>query len=641
MSSPENSPAESTFTQLWEEICRKQQPPTPEQETLLGELLLKLPTEVRARMIALVGQFNNALQHSFKAKFAALELFGQELFGHEAQQAAGAGESELLIPDSSYRFTPGFRLGIKLGDGGNAVVYQAALRGAHAGDEPIAVKIFRRTRFTDQTISKIHHVAQEQNLHRLTHPGIVRILTAGDSNFGAFVAMEWVPGQNLKQWMETNDHRPVDPLTAARIVAALASATQAIHDRGLIHRDIKPGNILGCREKLDSYQLKLGDFGTSCIVSSLSNGAIGPQRVEGTIGYMPPEQLIGKEDRTADVFALGMVLVCLLTAKSPMDGERSLFDEAGRNILRKVWASMDRGGMKPIPDTVQNEYVALMDPRKLTKQIPAGETEEEKLQYKAIQAIVERCMSINPNDRYQSASALEADLINVLDDRPIADGQCEYTCKELVALYRRRLRRPEDSFEQDRRSAWGVSFMAIALMITLLVLLQHTLVNFGVSLDQSIGTCDSLIKVGALIILFFFRRHIEGFGASQSVFLMIVVYTFAAWLLTNIMFGLNNHSVIAPSLFLLFGVTTTLLGLLTRIWKLAVIGSVYQALSPCVYYLGQHHPDLLEGWGFTGVMFLYITFLLWMAYAYGGVSILRELFFQTSSTALMTGRSSV
>ncbi|MEV7076190.1 protein kinase [Streptomyces sp. NPDC093990] len=191
-----------------------------------------------------------------------------------------------------------YRLEAKLGSGGAADVYQGIdLR----LKRPVAVKVFRpdgepalRQRFADEAVL----------LARLRHPGLVTLYDAGQHQDRPFLVMELVKGQTLAQRIAAG---VMEPSHVARLGTALARALAHVHAAGIVHRDVKPSNVL-----LDTADVPhLADFGISRMVGATRHTASGA--LLGTAAYLAPEQVLGKAvGPAADIYALGLVLLeCL------------------------------------------------------------------------------------------------------------------------------------------------------------------------------------------------------------------------------------------------------------------------------------------------------------------------------------------
>ena len=146
----------------------------------------------------------------------------------------------------------------------------------------------------------------------LEHPNIVPIYDAGEVDGQLYLAMRYVEGQRPQG--DAARRARCEPERAVAIVAQVAGALDAAHERGLVHRDVKPSNVL-LDERGHAY---LADFGSEPVPRRRGGAALGPAKSLGTIDYVAPEQIRGEEvDGRADVYALGCLLYECLTGKPP------------------------------------------------------------------------------------------------------------------------------------------------------------------------------------------------------------------------------------------------------------------------------------------------------------------------------------
>src|SRR3989449_1905270 len=207
---------------------------------------------------------------------------------------------------------------------------------------------------------------------RLSHPNIVTIFDVGQEGETAYIAMELLEGRSLHQMLKDPQRIPFHP--AADIIAQVAEALEHAHKFSIVHRDVKPANVVVA----PSGRAKLTDFGVAYIPASnvtQTGSALGSPR------YMAPEQVLGQPiDSRADLFSLGVVLYELLTKRTP-------FEWPGDTT---VFALMQRIAGEPHPPL-----------RQIDPQIPEG-----------FDRIMDRALAKRPPDRYQKAAEMASDLRN-------------------------------------------------------------------------------------------------------------------------------------------------------------------------------------------------------------------------------------
>ena len=225
----------------------------------------------------------------------------------------GAGEHRSSVADlTSGAAIAGYRIEAVLGQGSMGTVYSALERrprparrteGADAGAP-------RDERFRERFLRESKLAAS------LEHPHIVPIYAAGEADGVLYLAMRYVEGRDLADLLRALGR--LDPERALAIVAPDRSALDAAHARGLVHRDVKPANILldGRAPRRDAY---LCDFGLAKHASTVSS-LTGSRAIVGTVDYLAPEQIEGKPvDGRVDVYALGCVLYECLTGVPPFE----------------------------------------------------------------------------------------------------------------------------------------------------------------------------------------------------------------------------------------------------------------------------------------------------------------------------------
>ena len=195
-----------------------------------------------------------------------------------------------------------------LGRGGMAVVHRARDRVLHRA---VAVKVLRDT--ADDESDRLRFTAEARTLARLSHPGLVMVLDAGTTSERPYLVMELVEGQTLAQCCSGQQ---LDPTRVAAIGAQLADALAYAHGEGVVHRDVKPGNVL----LGEGDRVKLADFGIARLIGDTVRHTQTGHAI-GTAAYLAPEQVQGEEITTAvDVYSLGLVLLETLTGERAFPG---------------------------------------------------------------------------------------------------------------------------------------------------------------------------------------------------------------------------------------------------------------------------------------------------------------------------------
>jgi CRP-like cAMP-binding protein len=242
-------------------------------------------------------------------------------------EAAGPGPAGL-------RFGP-YRVVAQLGAGGMAVVYSAV---RDDDGQAVALKVLPASWGSALELrARLQHEAGI--LQRLQHPGIIQVLEVGTvpdrSGGGTFVAMEWVPNA-LDRLLRVHFPRPFDSAYALRVARGVAEALAVVHAAGLVHRDVKPSNIL----LRANGQPVLTDFGLAAALrDEMSNRRLTPPgTLVGTADYLAPEAIAGLPvDGRADIYALGIVLYEMLTGFVPF---------AGRDPMQMLRAHLE----EPVPE---------------------------------------------------------------------------------------------------------------------------------------------------------------------------------------------------------------------------------------------------------------------------------------------------
>jgi hypothetical protein len=276
-----------------------------------------------------------------------------------------------------------FQLRERLGDGGFGEVFRAY---DPRLDRDVAVKVLKQPNPTERVMERFFREARA--VARLDHPNIVAVYDAGFDGGRCWVAYQFVGGRPL--WWYRN-HQPMDATTVARIIRALADALDHSHHLGVVHRDIKPGNVLID----DQGRPRLIDFGLARR-SDLHSELTREGAIVGTPAYMSPEQALGHSrhvDERSDVYSLGVIFYELIHGRRPDEpSTESSSNQAG------TWAPAvghcDDGGSPPVSST-----------------IPEG-----------LQAICAKAMASEPAERHPTARAL-ADELDAWLEKQVRAGE--------------------------------------------------------------------------------------------------------------------------------------------------------------------------------------------------------------------------
>src|SRR6476661_4664400 len=207
---------------------------------------------------------------------------------------------------------PQYRLERELGRGGMGVVFLAT---DTTLDRRVAIKVVHPELAAHQSIVR-RFLAEARTIARLRHPNIVAVHTAGTADGLLYYVMDEVEGESLRQRLAREGR--IDPAEAGRIVADLAAALDAAGRAGVVHRDVKPENVLLDRH---SGRALLADFGIARAMVAEGGVSTGQGVAVGTPAYMSPEQAAGEEvDRRSDLYSLGVVAYEILAGHPPFQG---------------------------------------------------------------------------------------------------------------------------------------------------------------------------------------------------------------------------------------------------------------------------------------------------------------------------------
>ncbi|MEU4643152.1 Stk1 family PASTA domain-containing Ser/Thr kinase [Micromonospora sp. NPDC023814] len=273
-----------------------------------------------------------------------------------------------------------YQVGELLGYGGMAEVHRG--RDLRLGRD-VAIKMLRTDLARDATF-QMRFRREAQNAASLNHPAIVAVYDTGEETAPTgetlpFIVMEFVNGRTLKEVLGVEGR--LQPRRALEICADMCAALEFSHRHGIIHRDIKPGNVM----LTQTGQVKVMDFGIARALASGATTMTQTSAVIGTAQYLSPEQARGEAvDARSDVYAAGCVLFELLCGHPPFVGD------------------------SPVSVAYQHVREAPPTPSDINPDVNP-----------AVDAIVLKALSKNPLNRYQSAGEMRADLLRAAAGRPV------------------------------------------------------------------------------------------------------------------------------------------------------------------------------------------------------------------------------
>src|SRR4051794_15377778 len=204
-----------------------------------------------------------------------------------------------------------YLIGSRIARGGMATVYEANdLR----LDRTVAVKVMHPGLGDDDEFAA-RFVAEARSAAKLSHPNVVGVFDQGNDDGTVFLAMELIPGHTLRDTI--GKEAPLSPARSLALLEPVVSALASAHRAGLIHRDVKPENVLIA----DDGRIKVADFGLAKAVSATTQHTATGVLI-GTVSYVAPELVVeGRSDARADVYAVGVIMYELLTGHKPHEGE--------------------------------------------------------------------------------------------------------------------------------------------------------------------------------------------------------------------------------------------------------------------------------------------------------------------------------
>ncbi len=272
----------------------------------------------------------------------------------------------------------------RIGSGGMAVVYKAR---CHRLNRLVAIKVLKTDLAQDEEFRRRFH-DESQAVAMLSHPNIVAVYDVSHSDDLDYIVMELIDGITLKQYMQKKG-APLNWREALHFITQIMRGLSHAHSRGIIHRDIKPHNIMILRDG----SVKVADFGIARLTSAAQNTLT--QEALGSVHYISPEQARGSHiDARSDIYSAGVVLYEMITGRLPYEGD------------------------SPSSVAIQHINSVPLAPREINPEIP-----------EALEAIAMKAMAANVEQRYVSADAMLEDLEEFRKNPNI---NFEYTAADLL-----------------------------------------------------------------------------------------------------------------------------------------------------------------------------------------------------------------
>ncbi|TDC82931.1 Stk1 family PASTA domain-containing Ser/Thr kinase [Micromonospora sp. KC606] len=345
-----------------------------------------------------------------------------------------------------------YQVGELLGYGGMAEVHRG--RDLRLGRD-VAIKMLRTDLARDATF-QMRFRREAQNAASLNHPAIVAVYDTGEETAPTgetlpFIVMEFVNGRTLKEVLGVEGR--LQPRRALEICADMCAALEFSHRHGIIHRDIKPGNVM----LTQTGQVKVMDFGIARALASGATTMTQTSAVIGTAQYLSPEQARGESvDARSDVYAAGCVLFELLCGHPPFVGD------------------------SPVSVAYQHVREAPPTPSDINPDVNP-----------AVDAIVLKALSKNPLNRYQSAGEMRADLLRAAAGRPVlatpvmpqdetaqlAQAGAGYPTQVVGAPPTRQAPARVGDPQRRRRSSWAIAAFAALGVLAVIALVAALLMQ--------------------------------------------------------------------------------------------------------------------------------------------------------------------
>ena len=363
-----------------------------------------------------------------------------------------------------HKLSDRYELGEILGFGGMSEVHLARDLRLH---RDVAVKVLRADLARDPSFY-LRFRREAQNAAALNHPAIVAVYDTGEARTPAgplpYIVMEYVDGVTLRDIVHNDG--PMPPRRALEVIADACQALNFSHQHGIIHRDVKPANIMISK----TGAVKVMDFGIARAIADTGNPVTQTAAVIGTAQYLSPEQARGERvDARSDVYSLGCVLYEMLTGQPPFVGDTPVSVAYQHVREDPVPPSQKHGGISPELD-----------------------------------AVVLKALAKNPDNRYQSAAEMRADLVRVHSGEKPEAPKVLTPHERTLMMTSRTNARPDlaaapmnyDFAEAPRRNPVGRWLVALAIL-SILTVVVAVAINLGGGKPREVQVPDVRGQVSA------------------------------------------------------------------------------------------------------------------------------------------------
>ena len=280
-----------------------------------------------------------------------------------------------------------YQVDSRIARGGMATVYLATdLR----LERQVAVKIMHG-HLADDSAFRMRFIQEARSAARLAHPNVVSVFDQGQDSDMAYLVMEYLPGITLRDLLK--DFGKLTPEQTVDVMDSVLRGLAAAHEAGIVHRDVKPENVL----LADDGRIKIGDFGLAR--ATTANTASG-QALLGTIAYLSPELLTrGVADARSDIYAAGIMLFEMLTGEQPFQGEQPM-QVAYQHANDQV--PLPSGRVPTIPDSLDQLV------RWSTERDPEKRPADARRMHEQLQAVEKEILGENPSASTQQTMVMPA-----------------------------------------------------------------------------------------------------------------------------------------------------------------------------------------------------------------------------------------